>query len=289
MMELIKKSVRHLEQHGLRSFWDVATNYLHNQLHVAFETALDLAGYAVVSKHNPKLNALTNGREESREIYERSPYVPWKDDTEFQACFETVAARTMMQDHKLYELWHIAQQVETESVDGDVLEVGSWRGGSGGVIAKKLDCVGSSKSVFLCDTFEGVVKTNQYDNYQGGEHADTSKEIVEETVEETIETLDLDTVEVEILNGIFPDETGASVSDRQFSYCHIDTDTYDSARDVIEWVWGRLAENGVIIFDDYGVRGTEGITKIVNDLSRRGDALLLHYTVGQAVTVKTGH
>ena len=58
----------------------------------------------------------------------------------------------------------------------DVLEVGVWRGGTGCLLAAKAQSLNRNATVFLCDTFSGVVKAGEIDNfYKGGEHADTSK------------------------------------------------------------------------------------------------------------------
>jgi hypothetical protein len=72
--------------------------------------------------------------------------------------------------------------------------------------------VGSGVTVFLCDTFSGVVKAGDNDShYKGGEHSDASIEIVLELISE------IGVSNIKTLSGIFPDETGGSIADRKFS------------------------------------------------------------------------
>jgi O-methyltransferase len=60
------------------------------------------------------------------------------------------------------------------------LKIGVWRGGTGSLLARRLALAGSAEPVYLCDTFAGVVKAGEQDGfYKGGEHTDTSKELVE--------------------------------------------------------------------------------------------------------------
>jgi O-methyltransferase len=63
-------------------------------------------------------------------------------------------------------------------------------------------------------------------------------------------------------------------------------DVYQSARSVLDWIWGRLEVGGVVIYDDYGFEGCEGITKFVNEQSAEKDRLVFHNLNGHALVVK---
>jgi len=68
---------------------------------------------------------------------------------------------------------------------GDILEVGVWRGGTGVLLAARSQSAGSAKAVYLCDTFAGVVKASELDGaYRGGEHSDTSPDVVRRLIQE---------------------------------------------------------------------------------------------------------
>src|SRR3989338_3907028 len=100
-------------------------------------------------------------------------YAPWVTDVDFLRVHEKIKTNTLVDIYKCYELWKLVE--ETEKVEGCLVEVGVWRGGSGAVIASKVAALGSHAAVYLCDTFTGVVKAGSKDSaYEGGEHADTS-------------------------------------------------------------------------------------------------------------------
>jgi O-methyltransferase len=210
-------------------------------------------------------------------------YAPWLTDPVFNQIFGAIKDHTYVDRYRCYELWTLVEQ--SSKLDrGALLEVGVWRGGSGALIATKAKSIGISDTIYLCDTFTGVVKAGSKDEtfYKGGEHADTSSELVEQFIRDT-----LGLENVIVLKGIFPDETAGMIPITWFRFCHIDVDTYQSAKDVLEWVWGKLLVGGIVIFDDYGFRYCEGVTKLVEELRGLPDRLLIHNLNGHAILIKT--
>jgi O-methyltransferase len=146
------------------------------------------------------------------------------------------------------------------------------------LLAKAAELTG--KKVFLADTFTGVVKAGPKDTkYLGGEHADTSEEIVRDLAAQ------LSLQNITLLKGIFPEETSREIPGR-IALLHCDVDVYRSAQDVVDWAVPRLPSAGVVIFDDYGFRGCEGITSWVNELRLRSDFFFIHNLNGHGVLVK---
>jgi O-methyltransferase len=204
---------------------------------------------------------------------------PWKTDRSFVETYSKIQGFTTVDMYRCYELWHLLGQVI--NLGGDVLEVGVWRGGTGCLLAAKAQSLNRNATVFLCDTFSGVVKAGEIDNfYKGGEHADTSKALVAGLASK----LCLD--KVRILEGIFPDETGRIIEGNKICFCHIDVDVYQSAKDVVNWVWPRLQVGGVIVFDDYGFHHCQGITQLVDELATKSDNLMLNNLNGHAVLIR---
>ena len=50
----------------------------------------------------------------------------------------------------------------------------------------------------------------------------------------------------------------------------------------------RLVTGGLIVLDDYGFKGCEGVTRFVNEQRLKPDRLVLHNLNGHAVAIKTG-
>ena len=208
-------------------------------------------------------------------------YRPWDVSEEFQKVYQLVRDHTMVDVYRLWTLWRLCPQLPA----GAILEVGTWRGGSGVVLAT---AGGEERSVYLADTFSGVVKAGVRDTYyRGGEHANTSVEIVRALLDRA------GLQRVRLLVGVFPDNTAELIADETFALCHIDVDVYQSARDVLEWVWTRMAPGGVVVFDDYGFYGCEGVTALVEEIASGADEaddpfLVIPSLSGQAILVRTG-
>lgn len=215
------------------------------------------------------------------EINTYATYSPWNTNTEFLNTYEKVKAYSLVDIYRCYELWTLVEQVSKLS-EGCIIEVGTWRGGTGGLLAKSAKKSGINDQVFLCDTFKGVVKAGAEDSvYRGGEHENTSRELVEDLVQNKLE---LDNVE--ILEGIFPDDTGHQVEDLKFRLCHIDVDVYNSSKDSVDWIWDRLVPNGIVVYDDYGYHECNGITKHVEEQMDMEDRIVLYNLNGHAIVMK---
>ena len=206
-------------------------------------------------------------------------YSPWNKDKSFLETFRAVQAHTLVDKYRCFELWSLVEQ--TQKLEGSLIEIGVWRGGTGALIAKKASLCGINAPVYLCDTFMGVMKASDKDvHYRGGEHSDTSREIVEKL----LKTLGLNNAI--ILEGVFPDGTAHLIKQKVFRFCHIDVDAYQSAKDIVEWIWDKIVVGGVIVFDDYGFVSCPGITYLVNDRRQKKDCIFIHNLTGQGILIK---
>ena len=143
-----------------------------------------------------------------------STYAPWQADDEFRRAYEAVRRNTLVDVWRCYELWSLVG--ELRDVPGAILEVGVWRGGTGVLMATRAAALGIDEPVYLCDTWEGVVKTGDVDTYyRDGKHDDASRE----TVAALAAALGM--TNVELLQGVFPDETGDRIAGNRFRLCHM--------------------------------------------------------------------
>ncbi len=207
-------------------------------------------------------------------------YSPWLDDREFIRAYGLIKKNTLVDQYRCFELWELLGQVS--SLPGDILEVGVWRGGTGALLATRAKVIGMQKIIYLCDTFSGVVKVTEKDSsYFGGEHSDTT----EKQVFKLIQSLDVG--DVRILKGVFPDDFATEMEKCIFSFVHIDVDVNQSAKDVMNFVWPRLAIGGMVVFDDFGFDTCDGIATLVAEYRGLRDRVVLHNLNGHAILVKT--
>lgn len=191
-----------------------------------------------------------------------------------------ITGATLVDKYRCFELWKLVEQA-AKLPSGALIEVGVWRGGTGALIAKKASLCGVKESVFLCDTFRGVVKAGEQDtSYKGGEHADTSRRSVDDLVSR------LQLTNVEVLEGTFPDQTSRFVEDLEFRLIHVDVDVYQSAKDVVEWIWDRMVPGGIVVYDDFGFSTCTGITRYVEEQMLLPDRIVIHNLNGHAIVVK---
>ncbi len=204
-------------------------------------------------------------------------YAPWEGDAVFKELYSIVKENTLVDIYRCYELWDLVRDLK--NIEGDILEVGVWRGGTGAVLCKASE--GTKTKVYLADTFTGVVKATEEDTvYRGGEHSDTSDQIVIDLLTK------LNATNYQVLKGIFPDDF-PSVKIEKIKLCHIDVDTYQSAKDIFDYAWPKVEVGGAVIFDDYGFWTCEGVTKYFNALDIP-NGRKIHNLNGHGIIIKLG-
>src|ERR1035438_5270978 len=135
--------------------------------------AIDALGYEV--SHRVKSKVV--GGKHYGPVRPVASYSPWLDNADFSAIFDLIKPNTLVDRFRCYELWELVSQVG--HLPGNLLEVGVWRGGTAALICRRAKELAKKPTVYLCDTFTGVCKATDKDSsYSGGEHADTSEQVV---------------------------------------------------------------------------------------------------------------
>jgi O-methyltransferase len=201
---------------------------------------------------------------------------PWLDDKKFNALYNSIRKNTLVDRTRCYSLYLLVSQIS--DVPGDILEVGTWRGGTAGLFTQ----LAPDKTAYLADTFTGVVKSSAWEHYKDKAHDDTSEELVRSFL-----TDDLKVSNFEIMTGIFPEETGEVVADKKFALVYLDVDVYQSTKDAFAFVWDNVSKGGIVAFDDYGmVSACEGISRFVNEIRDDKDKIFIANLNGQAYIIK---
>jgi hypothetical protein len=135
----------------------------------------------------------------------------------------------------------------TGNLDGDIAEVGVYRGGSAAIMAHFK----GNRQLHLFDTFEGLPEVNkEKDVLEKGSMNDTSEQVVRNLLRNYEGW--------HIYKGIFPDTSGP-VQDKVFSFVHLDTDLYDGTLQSLNFFYGRMQKWGVIMTHDYSDLLTPGV------------------------------
>ncbi|OFY50842.1 MAG: hypothetical protein A2Y87_02280 [Bacteroidetes bacterium RBG_13_46_8] len=146
------------------------------------------------------------------------------------------------------EMINIYRMVKrTENLDGDIAEVGVYRGGSAAIMAHYK----GNRRLNLFDTFEGLPDVNtEKDILEKGNMNATSMQIVENLLKGYENCF--------IYQGIFPDTSGP-IKDRKFSFVHLDTDLYDGTFQSLNFFYDKMQKGGIILTHDYSDLLTPGV------------------------------
>lgn len=158
----------------------------------------------------------------------------------------------------------------TKTVKGDIIELGSFRGGSATICAHFLKAINSSKIIYACDTFEGHPYEDKFSKSKNvtGAFSTTSIPHVLEKFQK-YGVLD----KIKIIKGSFEDTLESELSKKRFSLAFVDCDLYDSTKYVLNFLYPRIEGNGIICFHDFYPQGNKysvwGITKAVEEFLQK--------------------
>ena len=167
-------------------------------------------------------------------------------------------AHTMIGLKRLDNIQSCVETVLREGVEGDLIETGVWRGGSGILMRGVLAAHGvEDRTVYLADSFEGLPKADpqKYPADSGDEHhTEVYLAVSQEEVEDNFRKYGLLDDRVAFLKGWFKD-TLPEAPIRKLSILRLDGDMYGSTMDVLGNLYSKLSPGGFCIIDDYALPG----------------------------------
>jgi hypothetical protein len=146
----------------------------------------------------------------------------------------------------------------TKDLDGDVCEYGVAFGHTSALIATVLNSVGSTKRLWLYDSFAGLPKPSEKDLLVRDIYGLGAIEKYEGlfSVPETVVQAELDRAgflrdRVMICKGWIERAALLTRSPPAISFCYLDMDFYQSTKDVLGALIPRMPPGGIAIADDY--------------------------------------
>jgi hypothetical protein len=163
-------------------------------------------------------------------------------------------------------MWSLIQSfhhVRHESLVGDFVECGVWKGGNIILLKKLIEKFNFKKNIYGFDTFEGMAEPGFYDvNYNNksakkmsDEHkkkdigfAMCSLDDVKKNIKENTKTDNIFLIKGKVENTL----KNKKKLPKKISILRLDTDFYESTKIELEILFPRLVKGGVLIVDDYG-------------------------------------
>jgi hypothetical protein len=149
-------------------------------------------------------------------------------------------------------------QVIADSVTGDIIETGVWKGGASFLAAKTIDVLGESgRKVYLADSFRGIPPYP--DSKFAIDRVAHNMEILNnnsvESVRKSAINFHLDPADrLKFVVGYFNESLPKLVKSHpnvKFSVIRLDGDTYESTMVALTSLYDRLSYGGYVIIDDF--------------------------------------
>ena len=180
----------------------------------------------------------------------------------FRQSFQSAAAlSSWMSAEKRANLYLLLTRFLPKLEHRNVIEFGSYKGGTAVFMALVLRQTAPEAKVFALDTFEGMPQTDKsIDAHNAGDFSDATLD----DLQSVIKALDL--TNLTPVKGLFQ-ETFPSISEEfKFGLAHIDADIYSSIKYAQDAAWPRMTRGGYIVYDDAGEPSCIGATEAVEEL-----------------------
>lgn len=161
----------------------------------------------------------------------------------------------------------------TNKIEGDIAEVGVYKGGS----AKLISEANQEKELHLFDTFNGLPGPCQHDDnnhFKENDYIGTLNEV---------EELLKDYSNINFYKGIFP-QTSKPVKNKKFSFIHLDVDLYESTKDSLEFFYPRMSKGAILISHDY--TSAPGVKKAFDEFFKYKLEPIIEIADSQCLIVK---
>jgi O-methyltransferase len=161
--------------------------------------------------------------------------------------FAKVKQHTFARPAKLQNLRRLAQALNNKGVPGDLVECGTYKGGSAAVLGTTLT---AARHLWLFDSFQGMPNTSKHDGPDAGQYVGQGV-ASESDVVNVLTDVGVLAGEYTIRKGWFADSFKRELP-AQVALLHCDADWYESVLLVLETFYFRVPDGGCVVLDDFG-------------------------------------
>lgn len=171
--------------------------------------------------------------------------------------------RTVVKFEKLANIFLIIRHYFDQLEHHNIVEFGSYRGGSALFMATLLAELYPDAKVYALDTFEGMPETDQgKDLHNAGDFRDTSLD----SIHAAVKRLGLSN-NIVLVKGLVEDTAVATYKMAgHFGLAHLDLDIYPALKYSQDSVWPYMTKGGYLIYDDANVASCIGATQAAEEL-----------------------
>jgi len=167
-------------------------------------------------------------------------------------------AQSMAGSKRMLNVHELIDQITANSIPGDFVETGVWRGGVCIYVAGIFKAENIlDRQIWVCDSFDGLPKPNDeaYPIDKGDTHfAAGWLKCDQPTVARNFAGYNLLSSQVKFVKGWFSDSLPKLKDEiKQISILRLDGDMYESTIVALENLYPKLSVGGYVIVDDYGL------------------------------------
>lgn len=189
---------------------------------------------------------------------------------------------------RFYSLQNIFRHVINNSIEGEVVECGVWKGHSAYILSTLME--DTKKELLIFDSFEGgLSEKKEEDKYNI--KSQTKKQIKAEKLwfassEDQVKSSLSKFKNIKYYKGWIPTRF-KEVENKKFSFVHIDVDLYQPTLDSLNFFYKRLNNGGIIVIDDYGCTQFPGSKKAVEEfLDKHNPSFFYKVPFGSCFLIK---
>ena len=179
----------------------------------------------------------------------------------FVQAYKVARDRTIVTPYNLMNLYLIIRHFLGRVESQDIIEFGSYRGGSAMFMACCLKDLYPGAKIYALDTFEGMPETEDVDWHRPGDFSDINLDDIRAFAQQA----GLDNLV--FVKGRFQDTLPTLLKTaRPFGLAHIDCDTHPAVKYCQDMMWDQMCKGGYFVYDDAHVSSCIGATQAVEEL-----------------------
>ena len=223
----------------------------------------------------------------------------FNDDIAFHSAYERAQCATqstetdnLLRRQRFYVTHQLLRQADLSK--GDVCEAGCFRGLSAHILAQQIKGLEAQVTFHIFDSFQGLSEIESVDmpddwDQRYNHISDWNTEKLQKQFSCPLQTVRQNLGEFKFIHyheGWIPTRFH-EVSDRKFSFVHIDVDLYQPILESFNFFYPRLIQHGIMAFDDYGSIQFPGAKKAIDEcLERYNDHFFISTATGVAFLIK---
>ena len=205
-------------------------------------------------------------------IISAATHAPWKKDKKFNIFFNKIKHLTLLDSARSYTLWQCSKNLR--NINGQILDIGCLMGGAGFMMSK----INLKGNTYLFDSFSGFKKNDGLHKKDIFIYDDIN------LIRKNIKKLKLK--KIEVFKAYFPKNINIKIN--QVKLCHIDVNTYYDTKQIFIFLKKKIIKGGIIIFDDFGIWGVDGIKKLIYEIEKKysTEFYFIKNYMGQCILIK---